>query len=60
MIIMDYFMKWPEVYTIPNQEASTVADALVTNFLRRFGIPMKLHSDQGRNFESRLMQEVLE
>ena len=53
-------MKWPEVYTIPNQEASTVADALVTNFSRRFGIPMKLHSDQGRNFESRLMQEVLE
>jgi hypothetical protein len=26
---MDYFTKWLEVYTIPNQEASTVADALV-------------------------------
>jgi len=36
------FTKWPEVYAIPNQEALTVADALVNNFFCRFGIPMKL------------------
>jgi hypothetical protein len=30
---MDYFMKWLEAYTILNQEASTVAEALATNFL---------------------------
>jgi hypothetical protein len=59
LVGMDYFTKWPEVYAIPNQEASTVADALVTNFCR-FGVPRELHSDQGYNFESRLMQEVLE
>jgi len=57
---MDYFTKWPEVYAIPNQEASIVADALVTHFFCRFGVPIELHSDQGRKFESRLMQEVLE
>jgi transposase InsO family protein len=55
---MDYFTKWPEVYAIPNQEASTVAEALVSNFCR-FGVPMELHSDQGRNFESSLLWEVL-
>jgi hypothetical protein len=38
LIAMDYFTKWPEVYAIPNQEASTVAEALVTNFFCRFGI----------------------
>jgi transposase InsO family protein len=37
-----------------------VADALVTIVFCRFGVPRELHSDQGRNFESRLMQEVLE
>jgi Mn-dependent DtxR family transcriptional regulator len=57
---MDYFTKWPEVYAIPNQEASTVAETLVTNFFCRFGIPRELHSDQGRNFESHLSQEVLQ
>jgi transposase InsO family protein len=57
---MDYFTKWPEVYDIPNQETSTVAEAPVTNFFCRFGIPRELHSDQGRNFESHLLQEVLQ
>jgi hypothetical protein len=50
---MDYFSEWLEVYPIPNQEALTVADALVTNFLCCFGIIQELHNDQGHNFESR-------
>jgi hypothetical protein len=58
LIAMDYFTKWPEAYAIPDQETSTVADALVTNFFCRFEIPRELHSDQGRNFESRLLQEI--
>jgi len=56
---MVYFTKWPEVYTIPNQETSTVADTLVNNFFCCFGVPMELNNDQGQNFDSRLMQEVL-
>ena len=59
LIAMDYFTKWPEVYAITNQEASTLADALVTNFFCCFGVLLELQSDQGRNFESRLMQEIL-
>jgi hypothetical protein len=31
LIAMYYFTKWPEVYPIPDQEMSTVADALVTD-----------------------------
>ena len=37
-----------------------MADTLVTNFISHFSIPIELHSDQGPNFEFRLMQEVLE
>lgn len=37
-----------------------MADTLVTNFLCRFGVPRELHSDQGRNFESLLMQGKLQ
>jgi hypothetical protein len=43
LIAMDYFTKWQEVYAVPNQEATTIADALVTNFFCRFGIPRELH-----------------
>jgi hypothetical protein len=56
---MDYFTKWPEVYIIHIQEALKVAKALVTN-LCRFGVPWELHSDQGHNFRSCQIQEVLE
>jgi hypothetical protein len=38
---MDCSTKWPEAYGIPNQEASTVAEAY-----RHTGIPCNLHSDQ--------------
>jgi hypothetical protein len=56
---MDYLTNRPGVYTIPNQETSTVADALVNNLVCRFDVPMELQSDQGRKFESRLKPEVL-
>jgi hypothetical protein len=55
---MEYFNKWPEAYSLPNQEASTVAEALVTKLCCRFGIQWELHSDQGRNFESRLLHKI--
>jgi hypothetical protein len=58
LVAMDYFTKWPEVVALPNQEAITVATALVNNFFCRFGAPLELHSDQGRNFESAVMAEV--
>ena len=58
IVVMDYFSKWVEAYALPNQVASTVADALVKDWICRFGVPLELHSDQGRNFESSLFQNV--
>lgn len=58
LVAMDYFTKWPEVFAIPDQEAVTVARVLVEGMFCRFGAPMELHSDQGRNFESAVFAEV--
>ena len=58
LVISDYFTKWTEALPMPNMEASTVAKTLVENVLCRFGIPQKIHSDQGRQFESNLFQEM--
>ena len=42
-----------------DQQAETTANhLLVFEFFSRFGIPYEIHSDQGRNFESRLFQEI--
>jgi hypothetical protein len=60
MVVIDYFSKWPEAYGLPNQEAVTVSRALIENWICRYGLPLKMHSDQGRNFESNVFQGVCE
>lgn len=46
------------INAIPNQESKTVVDALVNNWVCRYGVPLELHSDQGRNFESAIFKEM--
>ncbi|UYV79411.1 K02A2.6-like [Cordylochernes scorpioides] len=58
LVIMDYFTKWPVAVPIPDQEASTVSEALLQDWVCLFGVPRILHSDQGRNFESNIFQEL--
>eukprot|EP00731_Ephydatia_muelleri_P038438 Em0760g4a len=58
LVASDYFTRWVEAYAIPNQEAVTVANKLVDEFFCRFSVPEQLHSDQGRQFEANVMQEV--
>ena len=47
-----------EAYAIPQQEASTVAQKLTDEMCCRFLPPEQLHSDQGKQFQSNLVQEV--
>ena len=58
LVIADYFSKWTEAFPMPDQEASTVADLLVKEVMCRFGVPLLIYSDQGRNLESALFSEV--
>ncbi|GFV71119.1 retrovirus-related Pol polyprotein from transposon 412 [Trichonephila clavipes] len=57
LVVMDYFTKWPEAYPIPDQ-ASTVAEILVQHWIPRFGVPLQLLSDQGRNFDSAVCKRL--
>ena len=58
LTIMDQFSKYVEAVAIPNQEASTVARALVNAVIVRYGTPLSILSDQGTNFESQLFKEL--
>ena len=58
LVVSYYFTKWTESYPIPNQQAATVAEKLVSEFIFRFGVPRELHSDQGTNFESKVFGEI--
>ena len=43
---------------MPNQEAATIAEKLVSEFICRFGAPLRILTDQGRQFESKLFEEI--
>ena len=41
-----------------NQEARTVAKALVERFIVHYGIPQRQHSDQGGSFEGKVIKHL--
>ena len=56
LVVTDYFTRWVEAYSLPNQEAATVARVLVNEWVSRYGAPDVIHSDQGKNFDSQLFK----
>ena len=53
-----HFTKWVEIFSLPDQTASTCARVLSNEVFARYGICSTLHSDQGRNFESDIFQDL--
>uniref|UniRef100_A0A3B1J8K5 Gypsy retrotransposon integrase-like protein 1 n=1 Tax=Astyanax mexicanus TaxID=7994 RepID=A0A3B1J8K5_ASTMX len=58
LILTDIFTKYTQAIATKDQRASTVAWALVQHWFHRFGPPVRIHSDQGRNFESLLIKQL--
>ena len=52
------FSKWTESYPLKNITAKTVATTFVNEFICRYGLVKEIHSDQGKQFESSLFQEM--
>lgn len=58
LVLTDVFSKYTLAIPTRDQRASTVAQVLVTEWFFKFGVPARIHSDQGRNFESCLIQQL--
>lgn len=58
LVMTDVFSKYTLAVATRDQRASTVAQVLVTEWFSKFGVPARIHSDQGRNFESLLIQQL--
>lgn len=52
------FTKWVEIIAVPDQSAVTCANKLLNEVICRFGSPLTLHSDLGRNYESSVLSEL--
>ena len=58
LVIVDCFSRWTEACQLTNITVVAVADAFFQLTICRFGMPAVIHSDQGREFEKHLMQEM--
>uniref|UniRef100_A0A8C5QI47 Integrase catalytic domain-containing protein n=1 Tax=Leptobrachium leishanense TaxID=445787 RepID=A0A8C5QI47_9ANUR len=60
LVMTDHFTRYTQAYPTKDQWASTVAKVLVEKFFIHYGLPLKVHSDQGRDIESRLIKQLLD
>lgn len=58
LVLTDVFSKYTMAVPTRDQHAATVARVLVSEWFYKFGVPARLHSDQGRNFRSSLIQQL--
>ena len=58
LVMTDVFSKYTWAVPTRDQRAATVAQVLVVEWFSRFGVPARIHSHQGRSFESSLIQQL--
>ncbi|XP_051166838.1 uncharacterized protein K02A2.6-like [Leptopilina boulardi] len=57
--MIDRFSRWTEAVPLRDISAETVTRALYDNWISRFGFPDVITTDQGTQFESRLMKSLV-
>ena len=58
MVVTDYYTKYTKIFPLRDHKAATCARAFVRGWVLMLGAPLMMHSDQGREFESDLWQEM--
>ena len=58
LVITDHFTRYAQAFPTKNQTARTTARVLFDNFIVHYGFPVRIHSDQGQCFESKLIKEL--
>jgi transposase InsO family protein len=57
--IIDRRTKWPEACPVTQITAESICNALVSSWISRYGCPITITTDQGRQFESDLFSRLM-
>lgn len=58
LIVTDVFSKFAQAYPTVDQKAPKIARVLTEQWFYTYGVPLRIHTDQGRNFEGELFQQL--
>ena len=58
LVVTDHFTKYSRAFPCKSQKARPTAKILFDHFICHYGFPQRIHSDQGRNFVSKLFHEM--
>ena len=58
LVVTDLFSKWVEAFPLVKTDSLTLAKVLVEEVVCRYGVPQYLHSDQGTNLVSDVIQSL--
>ena len=57
LTVTDHYTRWVEAFPLRDGKAPEIARKVV-DFVCRHGMPLEIHSDQGRNVDGEVMKEV--
>ena len=57
-VMVDQFSHRVEIQPLPEISAETKARMAVDDFFSRFGYPLQIHTDQGKNFDGNLFKAM--
>ncbi len=60
LVNTDHYTGYAQAFPTKNQSARTTAKVLWDNYIVHFRLPARIHSDQGRNFESNIIKSLCE